>query len=43
MTAKGKHQNVEGSWAEKHDAWDKRQANDFCHKNDVFDMKLLYV
>ena len=26
MTAKGKHQHVEGSWAEKHDAWGKRQV-----------------
>ena len=35
-TAKGKQQHVEDSWSEKHDAWDKRQANDFCHINDVF-------
>ena len=25
-TAKGKHQHVEGSWAEKHDVWDKTQV-----------------
>ena len=36
MTAKGKQQHVEDSWPEKHEAWGKRQANDFCHKNDVF-------
>ena len=36
MTAKGKQQHVEDSWPEKHEAWGKRQANDFCHKNDAF-------
>ena len=32
-TAKGKHQHVEEAVPEKHDAWDKRQAQSI---NDVF-------